>query len=77
MVEMEHQPERALIQLQIFINSQLKPRRNGASARKGIDTICSRIDFSKNIRNVEMEHQPERALILLADIGGHWPRRVS
>ncbi len=63
MVEMEHQPERALIQLQIFINSQLKPRRNGASAREGIDTSIYRLVTPYIFISVEMEHQPERALI--------------
>lgn len=37
---MEHQPERALIQLiSISYGGLLLPRRNGVSARKGIDTI--------------------------------------
>ncbi len=39
-------------------------RRNGASAREGIDTSIYRLVTPYIFISVEMEHQPERALIL-------------
>ena len=38
-------------------------RRNGASARKGIDTMYSKESNDVRVSSVEMELQPERALI--------------
>ena len=62
-VEMEHQPERALIpsSSRTLISSSVYGR-NGALARKGIDTWLQ-ADHSLCFDTVEMKPQPERALI--------------
>ena len=68
-VEMQHQPERALILVSSLLLLYFQRGRNGALARKGIDTF-STVGKKLFFIRVEKEHKPERALIL-----GHLPTK--
>ena len=66
---MQHQPERALILVSSLLLLYFQRGRNGALARKGIDTF-STVGKKLFFIRVEKEHKPERALIL-----GHLPTK--